>query len=1332
MNSVKPNVVVSLIAMVRKIELPWFILAALLVSTLVTAYQNARQVRLDAESRFQEIAQREKRAIIRQLHDIEDLMQGTKAMMAAMPATPQHNWDTYFDVRMQTPESFAGLAALQFSPDGMGAPASANKTLTRVFLPKKSAAAASASANWRGVAEVAEAINAATLSGRMAISRSLSPLPGLVKSESRIAMVVGAAATKLPDRQDDFLIGIIDLNLLMTQLSTNVPMPVTLELFDGERRIFAPAAGIPVQSSPAMSIELPIEIGGRALRLRVSSTTMLEGKLQNNTPRTILLIGILGTVLLAGLIWLLTRLREQAETLAASMTKKLQNQTTFTENLIEFNPSPIFRKDADGRMVSVNRAWEQLSGRKREDILGKTYRDFQHAEFAEQHENLDRKLLASETGYEMAEAFITNAEGKQFETIIAKQVLRGADGRVEGLIGTITDVTPIKRLEHELAQQREQLNLVIRSSQQGIWDLKLTAGGARYFSPRFWEILGYGVGDVAENFDPQSIIHPDDFAAFRSRMVEHFKGQTTLFDLESRLRAKGGNYLWVRTRAIAQRDQAGRAVRFVGSISDVTDRKQAEIELVDANVRVTQAARAKEAFLATMSHEIRTPLNGVIGMTNLLADTALNDEQRDHLRLIHASGDTLLRLIDDVLDFSKIESGHMTLESVPVEVVMVAEEALELVADKARAKDLALLFDMDDNVPFYLQGDATRLRQILLNLLANAIKFTAAGKIKLTLSARHTPDAAIILEGRVSDTGIGIPADRIDKLFQPFTQVDASTTRKYGGTGLGLAICRRLTQLMGGDIRVESVEGKGSVFIFTILSALAEGPAKPYMQRNVAAFTGKRALVVDRDTSRRAIQLNRNAAWGLETVAVAPAEAAATFRRGPRFDILLTDLVLPSTEALDLQRALIEDDAARTRCGEPPVASVLRSSVSRAELAARGVLPPLRHDFFILRPAGRARMFEVLMRAAQNQPNQDVATRPFTSEPIHDREWQPTLRADAGSAGSTGSAVSAASPNGGAPRLRQTAAYTLNVLVAEDNEVNQRVIQGMLNNLGHHSTIVDDGKKAVDEAVKGEFDVVLMDIHMPELDGLAAMQEIRRRLHRSSCPPIVAITAHALSGDREHYLHEGMDDYLAKPLRPAELVRVLDRVHSRDTSASDSADAVAAAIGTPAPVPFPEPTRPPPVAVQLDAMPILDIEQLEDLRYLTPTTDDARSNADDAPDPVGNLIRLFQRKALERMNLMEGMLARSDWHHLAETSHSLRGASASMGFPRVAVLCKDLENGARALEHGHAVAGARMPAPEELSILLGQIKSRYAEAERAMQDWIADNLDLNINTNRVG
>ena len=909
-----------------------------------------------------------------------------------------------------------------------------------------------------------------------------------------------------------------------------------------------------------------------------------------------------------------------------------------------------------------------------------------------QDENDDLTVLTSPSGYDASEGVFTNADGQQFETITAKKILKRADGSVDGMIGTITDVTLIKKLERELARQREQLDLVIRSSQQGIWDLDLSDNASAHYSPRFREILGYTDNTFPTIFDWQDHFHPEDYAEVERRVLAHFKGETAFFDIESRIRRHDRRYMWVRVRAIAQRNASGRAIRFVGSIADVTDRKLAEVELMEANVRVTEAARAKESFLATMSHEIRTPLNGVLGMTSLLSETTLNDEQHDYIRLIRASGDTLLRLIDDVLDFSKIESGRMTLESVTVELVPLVEEAFELVAEKARDKGLALLFDMQQDVPFYILGDATRLRQILLNLLSNAIKFTAKGEIRLALSVHQAADGQLHLEGRVSDTGIGIPAERANKLFQPFTQVDASTTRKYGGTGLGLAIVRRLSQLMGGDIGVESVEGQGSTFIFTILTSAASGPQKPYMPQQVADFIHKRLLVVDRNENRRKIQQQQYSDWGFDVVTTTPEDAAQLLSRDASVDILLTELELPSAESLAIRHALQQDDNARKAQGKSPMSVILLSATSRAELSQKQMTPTLRHDAFVMRPAGRSRIFDVLMRAVLHQPNVDVATRPYVPAPLLASSDRAPSTVSHARDGSTLTPATPLQDNRITRKAIKFAGRVPKILVAEDNEINQEVILGMLKNLGCETDLACDGSVAVKKAATGRYDVILMDIHMPELDGVSAMQSIRSLLAAGTCPPIVAMTAHALPGDRERYLALGMNDYVSKPIRPGDLQSLFDRLSPAEPSGQSPQIANA----------------------PVTTLPILDLEQLEDLRYL-PT----RTSADPTEqDPVGGLIRLFQTKANERIEEMKLLLTSGHWLRLAEIAHSLRGSSASMGFPRVAAGCKDLELAARRKQSD---AELGLTNHEKLDDFLVRIEFHYREADAALVQWLAKN-----------
>ncbi len=936
------------------------------------------------------------------------------------------------------------------------------------------------------------------------------------------------------------------------------------------------------------------------------------------------------------------------------------------------------------------------------------------------------------TGIEVREAMVVTATGEEVPTIVAKQVVRRADGTIDGLIGTVTDVTQIKLLERELARRREQLDLVIRSSQQGILDLELKENGAAYYSERFHEILGFVPGTFPAGFNWEEWIFADDISTFRQRLAQHFRRESPNFDVECRACRASGGLMWLRVRGIAQFDEEGRAQRFVGSIVDTTKRREAELQLIEANVRVTEAARAKESFLATMSHEIRTPMNGVLGMAGLLADTQLNDEQRDYIRLIRASGDTLLRLIDDVLDFSKIESGRMTLEAVTVELVSVIEEAFELVAEKALEKKIALVYDLRDDLPSYIVGDATRLRQILLNLLSNAIKFTDEGEIVLRMRCDSLPDDRIRLSAALSDTGIGIPADRVQKLFEPFTQVDASTTRKYGGTGLGLAIVKRLVTTMGGEVAIDSVEGRGSTFRFSIVTHRVNGPQRPYMQNAVPEFSGKRILLIDANVARRDAAQYRYQQWGFDVIALAPdcAEHIKTAMLGvaeSAIDIFITDSVATAPLADSLTATLVQSDRQRTDAARGRVVVILMSSVSRAELSLQPGLKLMRHDMFVMRPAGRTRMFEVLNQAATGKLTTEVATRPFMPEPIYDTEYTNAKRGKR--APSTKPPNATALPSSPSP-LPEGA---LNILVAEDNEVNQRVIEGMLRRLGHRAVLVADGQAAVDEAIRvlssnsGALDIILMDIHMPVLDGVAATREIKRRFESTLASeklprvPIVAMTAHALAGDREYYLGEGLDDYISKPIRREDLVALLARcvpdkrsISANTGAALTTATARAAAQQLPASAETTDAADAGGLCPDLSATPILDIEQLEDVRG-EPT------DAGD-PAPGSDLIALFRDTSQERLRRMAACLVDSNWLLLGDIAHSLRGASASIGFPRVAAACKALELATRRLAPKPGVPPTQSDAPPPTQAQLDQlyeaIKRHSYEAEHALNKWL--------------
>lgn len=1322
---------------IPRVEAPWLVLGALLLSTVVASVQSYRQVSQESQNRFEALAERAKSEIATHIQQADDALATAGAIIAASPQIDNARWNKYLDAREKRSSSIPGLARIEYralrTTGIVGKKMSPSSALIRV-IPEVTIVSDELARSEL----IDEAMLVAKRSQRMAATGILTTAS--VQDAAEFVALVKPLFPAFTDTDQPlgYLVAFVRPADLLALVTRNNGQRLTLDLTEDKAKsgtATASAARSDLPASPRsgnFAAPLELVIGQRSWNLRVESSPALDAELANRAPQTILLIGVIGTALLAGLVWLLTRLREQAATLAESMTVKLRDQVKFTDDLIELNPNPIYRKDANGRLVVVNRAWEQLNHRRRDDVIGKTNAELARLADSSWLPDLDDGVIDSPSGFEVRETFVTTATGEQVPTILARQVVRRTDGTIDGIIGTITDVTQIKLLERELALQREQLDLVIRSSQQGILDVELREGGKAYYSERFREILGFVPGTFPNNFSWETWVHPEDIPEFRATLAHHLKGESPFFDVECRALRAQGSHMWLRVRGIAQYDQRDQARRFIGSIVDVNERREAEEQLIEANVRVTEAARAKESFLATMSHEIRTPMNGVLGMAGLLADTQLNDEQRDYIRLIRASGDTLLRLIDDVLDFSKIESGRMTLEAVSVELAGVVEEAFELVAEKAREKKIALIYDVRDDIPFYVVGDATRLRQILLNLLSNAIKFTDTGEICLQIRCESLPDDRIKLFASVRDSGIGIPADRVNKLFEAFTQVDASTTRKYGGTGLGLAIVKRLVTMMGGEVAVDSVEGVGSTFYFTIVTQRVRGPIRTHMQRDLPEFFGKRILLIDDVVSRRNSAAYRYQRWGFQVIESNRQDAASHMHNiaGESIDILIADSGIEANSAAVLGDAVAAQNEAREVEGRPLIVVILMSDISRAELSLDPTLRLMPHHMFVMRPAGAARMFDVLTQAATGVGKNDVATRPFLPEPVYDTEFANWTKhkSKLGSPIRPSNAVSSAVAK--SPTTR-----SLNILVAEDNEVNQRVIEGTLRGLGHHVTIVADGESAVTAAAKAlaadqvTLDIILMDIHMPVLDGVGATRELKRRFsiqdagEKLTRVPIVAMTAHALAGDREYYLDEGLDDYISKPIRRDELLAMLKRCVPHKFAVADS--------GVEPPTSLDVVTSPPsvtqldyagPVArltPDLSALAILDFEQLEDLRGLPSDSSGSASEQ--------TLIALFQEKSQERLRKMASCLVDSNWLLLGDLSHSLRGASASIGFPRVSAACKTLELAARRISPKPGVpptvSSEPLPTQGQMDELYEDIKRYFYEAELALTKWLAETDD---------
>ena len=883
-----------------------------------------------------------------------------------------------------------------------------------------------------------------------------------------------------------------------------------------------------------------------------------------------------------------------------------------------FHTSPVAITLAtlqEGRFIDVNDSFLQLVGYPREELIGNTALQVGLWLSSSDRERTVAQLLQAKA-LRHIESEVRTRSGEVRQCLAAAELIE-----LKGqpcILSLIHDITDRKRVEEALRKSEERFQLIARATNDTIWDWDLLSNRV-WWNEGIRTVFGYSPEDIEGDgtwWDQH--IHPEDRDRILTGMNEVIHSGGHFWSGEYRYRRADGVYADVHDRAYVIHDATGKPVRMLGAMMDITERKRFEKELAKARDEALESARVKSEFLANISHEVRTPLNGIVGMTVLLQDTRLAEDQQEYVETIKGSSETLLAIINDILDFSKIEAGKLHFESLDFDLRATVESTIELLADRALNKHIELVSLINGDVPNALRGDPGRLRQVITNLIVNAIKFTEAGEVVLRGMIESETPTHVELYFAVSDTGIGIPAEALPSLFQAFSQVDGSTTRRHGGTGLGLAISKQIVERMGGQLGVESAPGKGSTFWFTVRlerqsSAAAEVVAPP------AGLSGQRVLVADDNEANRALLVQHATALGMPTSAVATAQDALRALREAAsaarpFALVILDMQMPDLDGLALTKAIKSDPAI--------------ASTRLVLMTPRGP----RSNTAILRAAG-IRGF--LVKPIRHQSLVDCLSAALSKTPEHEtRFWldRKTLA------------------NRPSPIRRRETDKPLHVLVAEDNPINQRVAVALLEKLGCQAQAVATGREVLNALETVSYDVVLMDCQLPELDGFETTRAIRQREGRretESDPEgkrvhIIAMTAYAMRGVREQCLAAGMDDYISKPVHLDALTEALHRVVS---CAAPSAASTA-------------PPSPP-----------LTASALETLRTLRQPSQ---------ADPVRELIDMFLSEAPERLEEMQTAVVRYEAPVLAVAAHRLRGCASTLGADGLARLCGEIEEHAHA------------------------------------------------------
>ncbi|HVN01145.1 MAG TPA: response regulator [Caulobacteraceae bacterium] len=861
-------------------------------------------------------------------------------------------------------------------------------------------------------------------------------------------------------------------------------------------------------------------------------------------------------------------------------------------------PMALCMTDAELNLVEVSPKWLLTVGLTRDEVVGRSLHDILPGSSDLWLDNWAKCLGGETINAERVSVKLPDGARGWFQ--IEVHPWRGDDGAVGGALISSQDVTDLTHALEESKRSEQRLNLAARLANVHVWEMdfrrkqlfKFGAEDDFYETPNTFDLLAE---DIYRN------IHPDDREHAIAAWKEHEENPDIPYNVEYRIRRSDGKEIWGCSTTEVLIDDKGRPSRVVGALQNITARKVAEKAMARALDDAEAANRAKSEFLANMSHEIRTPMNGVMGMNALLLRTNLTAEQRKYAEAVRVSADCLLGIINDILDISKLEAGKVELEAIDFTLGSVVEDVVELLSPRAAEKGLEIASFLDDAARGGFRGDPTRLRQVVLNLLSNAIKFTDAGYVAVEVRsgpARKADATALRLE--VHDTGVGVPADAKPRLFQKFQQADGSITRKFGGTGLGLSICRQLVELMGGTIGVEDRTGGGSVFWIEVELPNASRAA-PGQRRAAHGLKGQRILVVDDIEINRSIFARQLEAEGgiMAEAADGPSALAAIVTAdamGEPFDMVLMDHMMPGMGGDTVAQKIRANGALK----QPRL--ILASSI--------GTPAPSDH-------AHRVGFDAYLTKPVRHQALVDCLSQLVTDE----------------------EAAAPAAPTAAAPAPEPEVSGR--VLLAEDNEINAMLATTILEEAGFSVEAVVNGEEAVEAARRGAFDLILMDVQMPVMDGLAATRLIRQIEGPAGQVAIVALTANAMRSDQDACLEAGMNDFISKPLDPDDFLGVVRRFVGEPQETATQREAA-------------------------DALADLDDAQFDSLMKLMPT---ARFRA---------IIENFLTSAQSRLQRIEGCAQSGDLVGMAREAHDLKGVSGNFGARRLQHLADRLERAAKA------------------------------------------------------